>query len=305
MAPVAFGIVFGNKDKANWTKFWEFVKEIHPSVNALTITILTDQDKGSIAAISKAVPEAHQFHCSYHRRQNIIKACGGHAQTALSALWMYNLLCGSNSLSQLRATQEKYYHQMHPTDHHYLTKIDDNMQFPGARCSMGPNICMHGHSASSGAESMNNANDLARQKAAVDILNAAIQIIQLEGDRCAWWKQQACNRGQLLTDRGMTIMEDAFKYVNVRDYAVKVVESETYTEATVTKNVVNSKNYTVRLPKEERLGSRFGTCTCGKPAKDGIPCQHMVVLVKSFHGLTRIGIMPYWFTTAHWRAQYP
>ena len=68
---------------------------------------------------------------------------------------------------------------------------------------------------------------------------------------------------------------------------------------------MNSKNYTVRLPKEERLGSRFGTCTCGKPAKDGIPCQHMVVLVKSFHGLTRIGIMPYWFTTAHWRAQYP
>ena len=100
---------------------------------------------------------------------------------------------------------------------------------------MGPNICMHGHSASSGAESMNNANDLARQKAAVDILNAAIKIIQLEGDRCAWWKQQACNRGQLLTDRGMTIMEDAFKDVNVRDYAVKVVESETYTEATLTK----------------------------------------------------------------------
>ena len=29
---------------------------------------------------------------------------------------------------------------------------------------------------------MNNANDLARQKAAVDILNAAIKIIQLEGE---------------------------------------------------------------------------------------------------------------------------
>jgi hypothetical protein len=235
MAPVAFGIVFGNEDTSNWTKFWEFVKKIHPSVNAPTITILTDQDKGSIAAISKVLPEAHQFHCSYHRRQNIIKACGCHAQTALSALWMYNLLCGLYSLSQLHATQHKYYHQMHPTDHHYLTKIDDNMQFPAARCSMGPNICMHGHSASSGAESMNNANDLARQKAAVDILNAAIKIIQLEGDQCAWWKQQAWNRDQLLTDRGMTIMEDAFKDVNVRDYAVKVVESETYTEATLTK----------------------------------------------------------------------
>jgi hypothetical protein len=52
------------------------------------------------------------------------------------------------------------------------------------------------NSASSGAESMNNANDLARQKAAVDILNAAIKIIQLDGDRFAWWKQQAWNRDQ-------------------------------------------------------------------------------------------------------------
>jgi hypothetical protein len=105
----------------------------------------------------------------------------------------------------------------------------------------------------------------------------------------------------------MAIMEEAFKDINVRDYALKVVETENYAEATVTRNTVNSKKYSVRLPKEERLGSRFGSCTCGKPAKDGIPCQHMVVFVKSYagNGLTRIGIMPYWLTTAHWRAQYP
>ena len=96
-------------------------------------------------------------------------------------------------------------------------------------------------------------------------------------------------------------MEEAFMDVNVCDYALNVVETETYTEATVTRNVVNSKSYTVRLPKEERLGSRFGSCTCGKSAKDGIPCQHMVVLVKSYgNELTRVGIMPYWLTTAHW-----
>ena len=77
MAPLAFGIMFGNEDTGIWTKFWEFVKEIHPSVNAPTITILTFQDKGLIAAISKTLPEAHQFHCSYHRCQNIIKACRG------------------------------------------------------------------------------------------------------------------------------------------------------------------------------------------------------------------------------------
>ena len=87
MSLLAFGIMFGNKDTGNWTKFWEFVKEIYPSVNAPTTTFLTDQDKGSIAAISAIMPEAHQFHCSYHRRQNIIKACaGGNGKTPLTAL---------------------------------------------------------------------------------------------------------------------------------------------------------------------------------------------------------------------------
>jgi hypothetical protein len=91
MSPLAFGIMFGNKDTGNWTKFWEFVKEIHTYVNSQTITILMDQDKGSIAAISDMLPEVHQFHCSYHRHQNIIKACSGHGQTPFTALWMYNL----------------------------------------------------------------------------------------------------------------------------------------------------------------------------------------------------------------------
>jgi len=98
----------------------------------------------------------------------------------------------------------------------------------------------------------------------------------------------------------MTLMEEAFKDINFRDYAMKVVETETYTEATVTKNVVNFKNYTVMMPKEERLGSRFGAAPVGSRPRMASPASIcIVVLVKSYgHGLTRIGIMPYWLTTA-------
>jgi hypothetical protein len=72
-----------------------------------------------------------------------------------------------------------------------------------------------------GVESMNNANDLARQKAADDILNAAIKHIQLEGSkRFAWWKQQAWIRDHLLTEHGMALMEEAFKDVNARQWQV-------------------------------------------------------------------------------------
>jgi hypothetical protein len=60
------------------------------------------------------------------------------------------------------------------------------------------------------------------------------------------------------------------------------------------------------IPATGTFESRFGTCNCGKPAKNSVPCEHMVAVVKSsmIGGLSRIQIMPYWWTTAHWRTQY-
>ena len=111
MSPLAFGIMFGNEDTGNWTKFWELVKEIHPSVNAPTITILTDQDKGSITAILLRYLKRINFIVPITAVKISSRHAGGHGQTPLTALWMYNLLCGSKSMSQLHATQEKYYPQ--------------------------------------------------------------------------------------------------------------------------------------------------------------------------------------------------
>ena len=74
----------------------------------------------------------------------------------------------------------------------------------------------------------------------------------------------------------------------------------------MSKSSVNAAKFTVVIPATGTFESRFGTCNCGKPAKDGIPCEHMVAVVKSsmIGGLSRIQIMPYWWTTAHWRTQY-
>jgi hypothetical protein len=77
MSPLAYKIFFGNKDKANWLRFWAFVKRTHPIINMEGKTIITDQDKGSIAAVMEIIPLAAQFMCSYHCHENIIKKCGG------------------------------------------------------------------------------------------------------------------------------------------------------------------------------------------------------------------------------------
>ena len=43
------------------------------------------------------------------------------------------------------------------------------------------------------------------------------------------------------------------------------------------------------------------------PNKDGVPCQHMVAVVKAsrIEGLTPINCMPQWWKTWHWQKQYP
>jgi hypothetical protein len=46
MSPLGFAIIFGNENTSNWTKFWEYVLKLHPSMNSGYITIITNQDKG-------------------------------------------------------------------------------------------------------------------------------------------------------------------------------------------------------------------------------------------------------------------
>ncbi len=198
---------------------------------------MTDQDKGSIAAIQEQVPHAAQFQCLFHCCQNIIKKCGGgKGCTHLTALWMYNLLSSCNSVKQLENNKIKYYDKMHPTDLHYLTKLPDRSQYPAARCAMGDNICMFSKSASSGVESMNKANLLARQRAAVDILNAVILLIKLEGERFNWHKQKAWDRdNQYLTELGLELMEEAFADVHIRDYMINITKAKTVHKCTVSR----------------------------------------------------------------------
>jgi hypothetical protein len=51
------------------------------------------------------------------------------------------------------------------------------------------------------------------------------------------------------------------------------------------------------IPKSDALESRFGKCTCGFPKKEGSPVNTLSKLGR-IDGLTRIAIMPHWYTTA-------
>jgi hypothetical protein len=166
MVNLAFGMLFGNEDLRNWTHFWEFVVNVHPTINRPQLTILTDQDKGSINAVRGCIPEAFNFHCSFHRKENIIKNCGcASGKNPKSALFLFNLLLRNCiNLDQLQRMKTEHLQELYEKDRQYLTKLDDNRQFAAARCAMGDDISMYGRSASSGVESMNRANIIVREK---------------------------------------------------------------------------------------------------------------------------------------------
>ena len=88
-------------------------------------------------------------------------------------------------------------------------------------------------SASSGVESMHRANSVARERTAVDVLNAVILLIKLEGLRFDFYKQKAWSREEYLTNRGMDLMEEAFRDVSVRDYRINITKCNTFHRITV------------------------------------------------------------------------
>jgi hypothetical protein len=197
MLALGFAMLFGNEDKESWAHFWKFIKKTHPIVDQSNVTIITNQDKGTLAAMEDSVPLVGRFLCSFHCRQNIVKKCGGRkGHKALTAIWVYNLLSSCKSVASLSATRKKCKDKMHLTDRHHLFNIADEIQFPAARCAQGDSVCMYGKSASSGVESMIRANEDIHQRTDVDILNAALILPKKESTRYEKVHNQAWNYSQ-------------------------------------------------------------------------------------------------------------
>jgi hypothetical protein len=141
-APIAFAIQFGNEDTLSWTNFWEFALALHPWLNDRTMTIITDQDKGSKASIQAVIPQAFNFHCSFHRRLNINIHCKG-GKKIHSASWMFNKLLSCRTTEEIGQTKMENYPYLKPSDITYLDNLSDEEQYPAARCAMGKEICMY------------------------------------------------------------------------------------------------------------------------------------------------------------------
>jgi hypothetical protein len=126
---IAFGILFGNEDKESWKQFWTFTVGVHPWMNSAGSTIITDQDKGSKAAISEVLPLAFNFHCSFHRQLNINMHCKG-GKKMHSAYWIFNKLVPCRTTEEIERTKRENYPYLKPSDITYLDSLSDEEQYP-------------------------------------------------------------------------------------------------------------------------------------------------------------------------------
>jgi hypothetical protein len=223
--PVALGIVFGNEDREGWGLFWKFAKSLHPMIDQRTVTIITDQQKGSIEAMKEVLPLAVNFFCSYHRKKNIgIHVKGGKGE--FSCHWYYELLLGQSSMGAIELKKAQCESNMQANALKYLANVNEYQQYPAARVeygrTQGVDVYMYTRSSSSTAEAMNAANFAARARTAVDPVNAVMLLLKLEVERYNKQLQKAWRHTKILTPHGHDLSLKIFAKVNQRDYLIKI-----------------------------------------------------------------------------------
>jgi len=131
MSPVGFALIFGNENRASRKEFWQFIAWTHPSMNKGDVTLIADQDKGSMGAIKEVMPSVGHFFCSWHRCKNIIKHRGGASgRVPYSPLWVYNKLVECRSVEHFIKVRNQYFALMESRDLQYLNNIPDHAQYP-------------------------------------------------------------------------------------------------------------------------------------------------------------------------------
>ncbi len=122
--PVAFRILFGNEDKEGWMDFWDFANLVHPSIDDTRVTIITDQAKGLTQSIADVLSLTRNFHCSYHRHQNILKFVRGGTQK-YSCLWLYTRLMKAKTICEIEQIKHKHAPFVNDKALKYLNAVDE------------------------------------------------------------------------------------------------------------------------------------------------------------------------------------
>ena len=126
----------------------------------------------------------------------------------------------------------------------------------------------------------------------MDVVNSVILLLQLESKRFKQHTESAWNWTQKLTPHWKSLRESSFAKVDYRLYTITITDAPDRWNCRVVRTNMNERR--CWFTKSLVMGSLFGGCSCGVPLTGGIPCHHMVAVVKSSQilGLNETNAMP-------------
>ncbi len=231
---MVFAILFGNKDKDGWVQFWEFAKSLYPSLDRFDTTIITNQAKDLKEAIYQVLPNTVHFHCLFHRRQNITKIVKG-GNVKYSCLWLFNKLVKAHTKQEIDHIKHNHSRFVDKNALKYLNTLDGEEVYPGARCELGGRIFMYQWSASLAIELMNQANNSACARMAVDVVSSTRLLLKLSASRYQVKKEEAWKREEALTPYGAKLRDVAFETINFQHYRINIDNADDRYECRATR----------------------------------------------------------------------
>jgi hypothetical protein len=109
----------------------------------------------------------------------------------------------------------KFEHSSHLTDKalRYLNAVNDDEQYPTARCAVSKGGYMYQHLSPSAVESMSRANMAVQEQTTVDVFNSTILLLKLESAGFNKNKSKAWEWSEPLTPHSKKLCDDAFSGV--------------------------------------------------------------------------------------------
>ena len=156
---------------------------------------------------------------------------------------------------------------------------------------------------------MNNANKRMRSRSGVDLVNATMLLLKMESKRHNRQKECVSRWNGILTPKGSQICTEVLERMKEMNeqftvHVTNVNEDPGHYEC----HVRNSRGcvHVLEIAHEATYGFYENTCTCGEIEVGGVPCAHVMAVVKSktITHLMPTNVMPWCWSRETWKKQF-
>lgn len=268
---LAWAIVEG-ENTSSWEWFFNQLKTAIPE--CMQMTLISDRDKGLLAADQVLGEGVNRLICCFHLKCNFVKRYRGVEEHFWS-------IANARTETQYQALLAKL-REINSAAADYLSGIDVSLW---VTCFSGPT---YGHKTSNVVESMNSTLREERELSVLDLLNEIWHLTMTQRFKQYERSIELLKSGQIYTDYCLKQLSNGERWAqkNVARMADRSIAEVTQ---------ANDRVYIVNLAERR--------CDCGHYQENGIPCGHAFSFIYALNEAPRTYV-PIHFTLTTWRDTY-